>query len=546
MARRGKAFILPPLCALALVLASASCGASSQSSDAHQPSGIETKAPASLRFSGNRTAELFTRESDESLRGVLEKSFVGEPSGPLPIGFVNASLPGFPWAGTMWTRDAGTFMRELVMRGYYAHASLLAECLMHLVQENDDGYYLFPEYFKGAQQASGKELDGTASIIIGMVLLAERLPASDPTREHINTFLFDSASPLAYFQKRLRGGGLIAGSGEFGCGFGFSGECVNVVQNDLIALSLMAAGNLAEETRHAALAKDYRSLASGLQQQMLKHLVGGNDAWIWAIDPKTLQPNPAILSGHANLGFGGLNGIASMYPDVLGLDPLQSAWPGIQVSEYTFQRLYETPLRKREFDEHGIWTQFDTYSAGLTTSPSYGQAYAMQAMLLFDKLDMVSKALDWLANATYDPIAEYTLHRDSRYYFYERYYPPEAVGKVALEEGCGALNLVNVSEPLKISRLILGVDDSTPSVLRIIPRLPTGWTGMEANNWPVRTTSGVVYVTIKYTRNGSGADLALTTADGGVLPQVSVRMPSAHGTVWKTMRHVNSANFETN
>jgi len=540
-----KTSIIQLVFALASVLAWARPTAALQLSAAPQLPGIETRAPASLRFHGSRSAELFTRESDESLRGVLEDSFQQKPSSQLPVGFVNASLPGFPWAGTMWTRDGGTFMRELVMRGYYAHASLLAECLMHLVEKNEDGYYLFPEYFKGSQPASGKELDGTASIIIGMVLLEERLPAGDPTGEHVEKFLFDPASPLAYFQKRLRGGGLIAGSGEFGCGFNFPGECVNVVQNDLIALALMAAGNLAEETGRAALAKDYRGLASGLQQEMLLHLVDRNHAWIWAIDPHTLQPDPAILSGNANLGFGGLNGIASMYPDVLGLTPLQSSWQGIQVSENTFQRLYETPLRKREFDEHGIWTQFDTYAAGLTTSPSYGQAYAMQAMLLFDKLDMVSKALDWLANATYEPIPEYKLHRASPYYFYERYYPPEAVGKIPLAEGCGALNLVNVSEPLKISRLILGVDDSTPGLLRVIPRLPTGWTSMEANNWPVRTTSGVIYVTITYTSTASGADFVLTATGGDRIPQLSVRLPSAQGTVWKTKRQVGSAHFVT-
>jgi hypothetical protein len=169
----------------------------------------------------------------------------------------------------------------------------------------------------------------------------------------------------------------------------------------------------------------------------------------------------------------------------------------------------------------------------------------MQAMLLFDKLDMVSKALDWLANATYEPIPEYKLHRASPYYFYERYYPPEAVGKIPLAEGCGALNLVNVSEPLKISRLILGVDDSTPGLLRVIPRLPTGWTSLEANNWPVRTRSGVIYVTIAYTRKASGADFVLTTTDGSQLQRLMVRMPSAHGAVWKSKMRVDSAHFVT-
>jgi hypothetical protein len=122
------------------------------------------------------------------------------------------------------------------------------------------------------------------------------------------------------------------------------------------------------------------------------------------------------------------------------------------------------------------------------SSPSYGQGYATQDMLLFDRLDMAGKALSWLANATYNPVPEYKLHRSSSYYFYERTYSPDAVGKIALDEGCGALNLVNVSEPLKVSRLILGIDDLDPATVRLVPRVPPQWKGVEAEDWPILTT----------------------------------------------------------
>jgi hypothetical protein len=82
-------------------------------------------------------------------------------------------------------------------------------------------------------------------------------------------------------------------------------------------------------------------------------------------------------------------------------------------------------------------------------------------MLFFDNLTITAKALDWLVNATYKSLPEYKLHRDSPYYFYERTYSPDTLGKVKLDEGCGALNLVSVSEPLKILRMMLGVDDSS-------------------------------------------------------------------------------------
>jgi hypothetical protein len=139
---------------VAMILAWMAIARPFESVNASSPtSRIETDQPVSLRFSGSPDAELFTRELDASFQGVLEKNFVSVAGNGFPAGFVNASLPGFPWAGTMWTRDGGTFMRELVMHGYLRHASLLAECLIHLVEKNLNGFYSFPEYFKGSWMA---------------------------------------------------------------------------------------------------------------------------------------------------------------------------------------------------------------------------------------------------------------------------------------------------------------------------------------------------------------------------------------------------------
>ena len=66
-----------------------------------------------------------------------------------------------------------------------------------------------------------------------------------------------------------------------------------------------------------------------------------------------------MLDNPVNLGTGSLNGVGSMYADVLGFLPLESRWSGIEHSEKTFATLYETPLRKKEFDHYGIWTQTD-------------------------------------------------------------------------------------------------------------------------------------------------------------------------------------------
>jgi hypothetical protein len=483
---------------------------------------------------------------DASFQGVLKRNFVSIAGNGFPAGFVNASLPGFPWAGTMWSRDGGTFMRELVMRGYLEHASLLAECLMHLVGKNSNGFYSFPEYFKGSQPGSGAEMDGSTSIVIGMVLLWERLPNGNSTKKDIEQFLFQEASPLNDIAFELKTKPLIEGSGEFGCGLGVAGLCYNVVQNNLARLALLAAARMADETGDSTRAERYRSLAERINDAMEKYLVDKDGAWIWCINEETMEPDLRVLDAPGNKGTGSINGVASMYADVLGLQPLTSSWKvGAEHSEKTFQRLYSTPLRKMEFDRYGIWTQFDLLAGGLLSSPSYGQGYAIQTMLLFDNLTMADKALSWLANATYQPVPEYKLHRDSPYFFYERTYSPDAVGKIPLAEGCGALNLVNVSEPLKVSRLMLGVDDSSPQSILILPRIPDSWTGVAARNWPIMTTNGLARADILFAKKGTGGDFTLKLASGQQISDLKVRMPSKDGYVWREEKNIHSVHFVT-
>ena len=506
---------------------------------------INNDKPVTLRFYGANDAELFSREVEESFQGVLQDNFYPQARDGFPAGFLSASAPGKPWAGTMWTRDAGTFLRELVMRGYYQRASLVAECLMNLVEKNADGFYAFPRYFKGSARASGTEFDGTGAIVIALTTLWERLPEGNLTRQHIQQFLFQNASPVNYFRFALAKQPLIAGTGEFGCGLRLPGECYNVVQNNLIMLALLAVARMADQTDKPAAANEDRLLADKIRNGMEKYLVSKDGSWIWAVDTRTLDPDPAVLNSAVNLGTGSLNGVASMYADVLGLLPLDSSWQGVEHSEKTFQSLYDTPLRKAEFDRYGIWTQTDKIAKGYMSSPSYGQGYALQDMLLLDRLDMAGKALGWLANATYDPVPDYKLHRASRYYFYERTYSPDAVGKITLAEGCGALNLVNVAEPLKVSRLLLGVDDLNPAFVRIVPRIPPDWKGVDAVNWPIWTGTAVVRAHIRFKRKGEGAQFTLQTSPGEQIGDLKVRMPSHKGYVWREVKNVRTVTFAT-
>jgi arylformamidase len=510
-----------------------------------QPSpNLSADKPGTLRFWGSDVADLYTRQIAESYAGVLRKNFVSEPDGEFPPGFVHASPIPQGWSGTFWSRDGGTFLRELVAWGNFEHAWLSADCFIKLVAKNEEGYFAFPEYFTGYEQRAGHELDGTSSIIIGMVMLWQRLPENHTAKARIYEFLHQEGSPVRYILHALSKNPLLAGSGEFGPGCFIPGMYYNVVQNYLTMLALTAAADMEDQTGNRKDAGNYRKAAQNLRSNILKYLVGNDEAWIWCIDPKTLAPDSAILNHEINLGFGGINGPACMFSDVLGFDPMTSGLPEVKYNLKTFEKLYLTPGRKEQFDKYGIWVQFDVFRGGLSSGPSYGDGYALQTMLLYDKMEMAEKSLKWLATSTYDPVAGYKIDRESPYYFYERSYSPEAVGKVPLEQGCGALNLVNVTEQLKAARLILGVDDTSPDEVKIIPRLPPSWQGMEARNWPIRTNSGLVRANIRIEKHDGVTQFSLTAISGPAIKKLAVRLPDAQGGTHSWYRYTNATKVD--
>jgi hypothetical protein len=479
-------------------------------------------------FYGDSSAYLYSRELKESMEGILKYNFVTDDT-VFPAGFVHASPVPQGWSGTCWTRDGGTFLRELVKWNYLNHACIMARCLMKMVARNESGYYSFPQYFDRNYPESGDELDGTSSIILGLTELFKTLPDGNNLKQEIYQFLHQSSSPVTYIRNQLKGAPLLKGDGEFGGGCNIQGFYFNVVQNNLSALALEAVADIEQTAGDKPRSDSLKLDAERIIANMQKYLVSSDGCWIWCIDPVTLKPDSAIINAPINLGFGGLNGVLSMYSDVHGFVP-QKNNPVYIHSIKTFQKLYNTPLRKEQFEKYGIWTQFDVFRAGLATSPSYGQGYAMQVMLLIDSLRMVSRATDYFSKQTFNPIAGYLVHRKSPYYIYERMYSPEAYDKTVIEEGCGALNLVNVTEHLKVGRIMLGIDDSNPDTLKIIPRIPGKWTGYKAVGWPVRTTNGLTFIDIIYKKEEGDACLKVRSSNH--IKAIKLRLPSENGWCW--------------
>lgn len=475
----------------------------------------------SISFLGSPTAEAFTREIRESLAGVLSHSLKLPPDED--AGFISASLPDRAWYGYMWTRDAGTFLRELVSYGLMDTASLTARYLMRMVRANSRGYLCYPMSFLPGQPASGDELDGTAAIIISLVLLWQRLGDGDPTKALIYDFLHQPPSPLRYFPAVLSASPLIPGHGEFGGGMGAEGLHMNAVQNGLCRLALLAGERLERAAGDESTAASYRATADRLSQNMRKYLVDSDGCWTWCVDAETLRPDPAVLGSYWNVEFGGINGCTSMQSDVLGFDTTATGWDGTEPGRRTLEKLASAPIRKRLLERYGMWTQFGSPPYDHLTSPSYGQGYAIQCALLLDDMARAGRMLDYLVDATLNPPAGYKLDRDSRYWFYEQCLAPEFPDIANHNQGCGALNLVNVAEPMKAARIVTGIDDLASAAL-IIPRVPSGWSGYRVENWPVLTSSGVVRIDAQFSREDGRERLVLNVHGGRAIPHLSVKL----------------------
>jgi len=510
---------------------------------------LQLDSPGRLTFFGSESADLFTREVNESFKGVLARDFVSDTNGGYPLGFLNASPASQPWYGTMWTRDAGTFMRELIYWGYYQHACQVAQLVMDHVGTNSDGFIAFPRYIDTLTNSeAGSEMDGQAATIMAMVALWQRLPAEDPFRARLYEYLHQESSPIRGIHHFLENQPLIPGSGEFGGGKGH--DDYNVVQNNLCALAFLSVADMEDQVGDHATAKKWRKDAKTLFHNIGKYLVNNKGSWIWGIEIQTGKPNSNDMDSATTSGGGGLNGVVSMSADVLGFDPSTWQWQGaMDNGEKTFDELYAFPLRKDQFDKYGFWGQMNYTHKGLLTSPSYGQGYALQDMLLFDRLGMADHGLDFLAQTTYTSSnMVFSLGKDhytrlSPYYFYERMYSPEALGQMELTAGCGPLNLVNVSEPLKVARLIAGVDDTSLNEVKIIPRIPPSWSGYRLENWPISTSHGLVRADISFEKKDGKVKFTLQVKQGGTIPKLAVRLPEKNGTVWKHQDEVKKFDY---
>ena len=331
---------------------------------------------ASLTFDGEPWAREFGTQVNASWFGVLQHQFEPvarfEPSinQTLPAGYVSTSIPGKPWAFSLWPRDTSGFLREAIAWGDLDTAKMVAEAVISLASGSlaaGGGGGGMPEHFDGRLPSdSGTAEDGTGNMAISLVMLWQRLVSAqgpvDPLARQIETFLVDGPNSTAkHWRSFLHAekvvmptvalpnpestpkskamamptsttplpipipipmphspfAGLVPGTGEFGSGCGLAAPVYNYVQNSGIASALRALAVLERSRGNTTAALAFEADAGLLRQNMLRILRNRTDGgWYWAVNTSTLTPTPDITTAPVNIGFAGINWGFTLLADI--------------------------------------------------------------------------------------------------------------------------------------------------------------------------------------------------------------------------------------
>jgi hypothetical protein len=251
---------------------------------------------------------------------------------------------------------------------------------------------------------------------------------------------------------------------------GFGG--LDVYSHALCRAGLLTMARLARCRNETRLAERWEGYAARLSRSMLKHLVAGLPAR-WKASPiSDWQSGAEALAPLLSLA------------DWLTYDPSDAPVEEQIISRRTFDAL----------TSGGKWWMRQRMIG-------YDLALVTQAALLLDDVRS-AQLIDALCEGVYsargpDPwiISEGSVRHES--------------GKMWYRGGMGG-NLVHLAETLKVVRLIAGVDDLTPGTLRLLPRLPVGWTGIEIKDYPISALcANDTPARLSYSLNSSASEYAL-------------------------------------
>jgi hypothetical protein len=107
----------------------------------------------------------------------------------------------------------------------------------------------------------------------------------------------------------------------------------------------------------------------------------------------------------------------------------------------------------------------------------YGQGFVTQSALLLDRMNDATAMFDWTAKEIYDPRV------GSAAFIVPEGAQLDPTGRFIYRTGDQG-NGVQEDEIIKAFRILIGIDDLDPQHLRVMPRMPYGWTEVAVDKYP--------------------------------------------------------------
>ncbi len=357
-----------------------------------------------------------------------------------------------------WSRDLGRSLQELTELGYFEKASHTADFALLSARtwaENPSLKYngsSIPAHWSRVINhpdfAAPLENDGHGLISLFIYKLWQRESDRDAwLRAHWSDVkLAGDWVPWQFEHAQISGAahGVLYTTGESAGGKGYS-----VYPDAICMTALEALAQMADSIGESQSAQLWRSTAEKMRKAIpARYLVDDRKyGRVWTLDDAG-WPNKSTVLGPL-IFLADHNGFAPQDDD--------PAWRA--ANEAAYQRLIDTykPLG------------FYGWAMG------YGQGFVTQAALLLDRMKDVTPMLNWAAREIYEPeIHSFVVPEGAQL---------DPTGRYVFRTG-DLGNGVQEAEIVKVFRILIGVDDNEPERLRVMPRLPYGWSEIAVNKYP--------------------------------------------------------------
>jgi hypothetical protein len=357
-----------------------------------------------------------------------------------------------------WSRDLGRSLQELTELGYVDKAKHTADFAMRSARtwsENPTlkyrGSSLPPHWSRVIDHPDFSlplENDGHGLISLFIYKLWQRTPDRDAWLRAHWTDVKAAGDwipwQLDHPEITDAASGVLYTTGESADGRGYS-----VYPDAICMAALEALAQMADSIGEKQSAELWRSTAERLRKAIPERYIVDDAKYgrVWTLESAG-WPNKSTVLGPL-IFLADFKGFAPQDDD--------PAWR--QANNATFQRLIDS-YRPRGF--YG-WAM------------GYGQGFVTQAALLLDRMKDVTPMLDWAAKEIYDPRIDSFIVPEGEQL--------DPTGKYWYSTG-DLGNGVQEAEIVKVLRLVVGVDDTQPQRLRVMPRLPYGWSEIEVDKYP--------------------------------------------------------------